>query len=133
MTLEEAKKLLEKLQKDDENFSFHLELTGGNSTYFDSTSKKFRKEAEAINTVLKALEKYEMNDVYPLTIIKDRYSGTYSGGEYTAWNLDFDEIPKEINYDDVTCQHFWINNKIFVGKGKNPKEATENLIKLLGE
>ena len=63
MTLEEAKKLLEKLQKDDENFSFHLELTNGNSTYFDSTSKKFRKEAEAIEMVLKALDNSISKDI----------------------------------------------------------------------
>lgn len=27
---------------------------------------------------------------YPLTIIADRYNGTYSGGRFTAWNMDYD-------------------------------------------
>lgn len=26
-------------------------------------------------------------DIYPLTIVKDRYTGVYSGGIYTAWKL----------------------------------------------
>jgi hypothetical protein len=46
-------------------------------------------------------------DIYPLTITKDRYMGTYSGGEWTAWNCDADEVPEEIACDDVTCCEFW--------------------------
>lgn len=46
-------------------------------------------------------------DIYPLTITKDRYTGTYSGGEWTAWNCDADEVPEEIACDDVTCCEFW--------------------------
>ena len=30
------------------------------------------------------------NEMYPLTIIKDRYNGTYSGGMYLAFNLEYD-------------------------------------------
>ena len=33
-----------------------------------------------------------MNEIYPLTIINDRYAGTYSGGIFTAWNMDYYEI-----------------------------------------
>lgn len=44
---------------------------------------------------------------YPLTICVDRYSGAYSGGEFTAWNLDANEVPEEIHSDDVTCSLFW--------------------------
>ena len=46
-------------------------------------------------------------DIYPLTITKDRYSGVYSGGEWTAWNCDADEVPSDISDDDVTCCGFW--------------------------
>lgn len=46
-------------------------------------------------------------DIYPLTITKDRYMGTYSGGEWTAWNCDADDVPAEIACDDVTCCEFW--------------------------
>lgn len=46
-------------------------------------------------------------DIYPLTITKDRYTGVYSGGEWTAWHCDADEVPSEIASDDVTCCDFW--------------------------
>ena len=75
----------------------------------------------------------DKNDIYPLTIVKDRYSGCYSGGEYTAWNLEPEEIPTEIFYDDVSCYGFWLSNKILVGKGDTPQEAIMNLEKLLGD
>lgn len=46
-------------------------------------------------------------DIYPLTITKDRYTGVYSGGEWTAWYCDADDVPPEIAADDVTCCDFW--------------------------
>lgn len=46
-------------------------------------------------------------DIYPLTICKDRYTGTYSGGEWTAWNCDPDDVPVDICLDDVACAEFW--------------------------
>lgn len=46
-------------------------------------------------------------DIYPLTITKDRYRGTYSGGEWTAWNCNADAVPSDISQDDVTCCDFW--------------------------
>lgn len=46
-------------------------------------------------------------DIYPLTITKDRYTGTYSRGEWTAWCCDADEVPPEIASDDLTCARFW--------------------------
>ena len=49
------------------------------------------------------------DEIFPLTVVSDRYGGTYSGGNYTAWNLYPDEIPLEINGDDVTCHDFWLN------------------------
>lgn len=49
------------------------------------------------------------NNIYPLTIVKDRYMGTYSGGDYTAWNCDADMVPTEIFDDDGTCLWFWDN------------------------
>ena len=68
------------------------------------------------------------NLLYPITIIKDRYNGIYSGGAFLAFNLDYDEIPWEINQDDVTCMVFWSTNKnMIVGRGATPQEAYENL------
>ena len=67
------------------------------------------------------------NEIYPLTIIKDRYTGVYSGGKYTAWNMYHDEIPKEIDEDDVTCINFWAYNDIPVGIGETIYSAIESL------
>lgn len=64
---------------------------------------------------------------YPLTIVYDRYTGVYSGGKYTAWNLLPWEVPKEIDGDDVECRDFWYNNLIPVGVGDTPEKAVENL------
>ena len=67
------------------------------------------------------------NEIYPLTVVSDRYGGTYSGGNFIAWNLDFDEIPNEINGDDVSCHGFWLDNEIPVGKGSTIHEAIYDL------
>ena len=64
---------------------------------------------------------------YPLVVINDRYSGAYSGGGFTAWNLYVDEIPTDIDDSDNECMEFWITNKIPVGIGSNPEEAIEDL------
>lgn len=77
------------------------------------------------------IEKY--SDIYPLTIICDRYSGTYSGGEYLAFNLDFDEIPQAVLGDDKTDMEFWdyYSKDYIVGKGSCIGEALDNLVELL--
>lgn len=72
-----------------------------------------------------------MNEIYPLTIVRDRYTGVYSGGKYTAWNLNPQFIPHAIVEDDVTCRIFWIENIIPVGVGETINEAIECLRKQL--
>ena len=69
--------------------------------------------------------------IYPLTIVADRYSGVYSHGAFTAWNLEAYEVPAEIAGDDVTCMTFWHKNKILCGKGQTVEEAVGNLYLLL--
>lgn len=69
-----------------------------------------------------------VEEPYPITIIADRYNGTYSGGKWTAWNQDFYDIPKEIDGDDVTCFEFWNDNMEVVGLGNTPEEACLDLI-----
>jgi hypothetical protein len=49
---------------------------------------------------------YEI-DIYPLTIVMDRYSGTYSGGRYVAWNCQPDMVPLDGQEDDITAAEFW--------------------------
>jgi hypothetical protein len=61
---------------------------------------------------------------YPTTIVQDRYSGSYSGAKWLAFNLDEWAIPNEISSDDLTCMSYWSKeNKMPIGKGKNPNEA----------
>lgn len=66
--------------------------------------------------------------IYPLTIITDRYGGTYSGGKYLAFNKEYYEISTAVNGEDVECMNFWKCYSDIVGKGNSPKEAVENLV-----
>ena len=73
------------------------------------------------------------DEIYPLTITADRYSGTYSGSNFIAWNLDADEVPDDIYSDDCGCYSFWTHNEIVCGKGKTVSEALADLyMKLKG-
>ena len=74
-----------------------------------------------------------MIDLYPVTIVEDRYTGTYSEGVYTAWNLDPWDIPKEIDGSDAECALFWRCNKIPVGKGFTPNEALDDLVQQIAK
>lgn len=70
--------------------------------------------------------------LYPLTIVMDRYTGVYSGGKFTAWNLDPDEIPEEICWDDLSASEIFrdIRNgkrNIVYGIGATPDEAAMDL------
>lgn len=69
-------------------------------------------------------------EIYPLTITKDRYVGTYSHGEYLAWKLDIWEVPRDPFEDDVACMMFWEMNKIPVGRGETPEAAVSDLKKI---
>lgn len=66
-------------------------------------------------------------DIYPLTIVEDRYGGTYSGGVYTAWNLYPNDIPCGPFAGDCACSDFWYECTVPVGKGNTPNAAADNL------
>ena len=75
-------------------------------------------------------------DIYPVTIISDRYTGVYSGGEWTAWACGADDIPEGIFDSDVECAKAWSKlkrdrkkGKIIFGVGNTPNEAMRDLIK----
>ncbi len=81
-----------------------------------------------------------MTEIYPLTIVSDRYDGVYSGGTWTAWNLEFHKIPEEIESNDIVCATWWsdfnakkirlrnmFGEKVLVGKGSTPQSAMEDL------
>lgn len=67
------------------------------------------------------------DEIYPLTITADRYTGAYSGGNFIAWNLDADEVPEGIYSDDCGCHEFWLENEIVCGKGRTVSEALADL------
>lgn len=128
MTREEKSKWLEVIEVMRELYPYDDLLIINPKTYRGynpATGKEIRVEQVETN--------YADKDIYPLTIINDRYGGCYSGGEYTAWNLEFDEIPEEINWDDVSCNNFWIDNEIPVGKGATPMDALNNLQEILNK
>lgn len=72
---------------------------------------------------------------YPITIIKDRYNGTYSGGLWLAFNMTVEDLYEKsegaFDDEDVVCMNFWHNEaqKFIIGKGKTPDEAIVNLCK----
>ena len=70
-----------------------------------------------------------IDQIYPVTIVRDRYRGTYSGGLYTAWALDFYQVPQEIDDGDVECANFWHGTKAkeYVGIGRTPQNALIDL------
>lgn len=71
-------------------------------------------------------------DIHPVTIVSDRYHGTYSGGKYLAFNLNADQLPDEIDDGDIDCMKYWVwvkhtNQK--VGVGSTPIDAYHDLLK----
>jgi len=72
-----------------------------------------------------------LENLYPLTIITDRYRGTYSGAQYLAFPLLHTEVPPAVCGNDGDCLHFWQsepNLNYFIGKGDTPHEAIANII-----
>lgn len=71
-----------------------------------------------------------LRDIYPLTIVPDRYMGTYSGGLYTVWKHYAENVPSEIYSDDMTCNDFWkfeVENRNDFGVGDTIQEAIDDL------
>lgn len=74
-----------------------------------------------------------IEDLYPLTIVKDRYNGVYSGGKYTAWNCQPYFVPSGICGDDLDCPDTWDeildDDKIknMFGVGDTIESAIKNL------
>ena len=73
---------------------------------------------------------------YPLCIIYDRHNGKYSGGKWIAFNCTHDDIPLNINADDVTSAWESLKRrrnegKILYGVGDTPEDAINDLNSLL--
>ena len=65
---------------------------------------------------------------YPLTIIRDRYNGIYSGNDWIAFPLRIDEIPTAVNSYDEECVAFWGNYAEPYGLGDTPDAAFSDLL-----
>ena len=70
---------------------------------------------------------------YPITIIRDRYEGTYSGALWLVFPVDYNEIPEGVDGDDVECAEFWESYKEPVGKGTYPNDALADLLEKMNE
>ncbi len=83
------------------------------------------------------MTKVKITEVYPCTIIMDRYNGAYSAGKWLAFNLDSLDVPQDIDGDDITCMNFWEGHgqkkKYVIGKGNRPEEAYKDLFIKLNE
>lgn len=71
-------------------------------------------------------------DLYPITIIKDRYSGTYSDGLWIAFNCSYEQIPSQVGGSDTEEMWFWndgieLHYYLLIGKGNSPDEALSDL------
>ena len=76
----------------------------------DNQFKDYLYEREkALKERRSKLSEYELaqEDIYPLTVIRDRYNGTYSGASYLAFNLDSNSVPSEVHGSDTHCSYFW--------------------------
>ena len=113
----------------------------------DNRLKDFEYEREkAWEERRSKLSEYELaqEDIYPLTVIRDRYNGTYSGASYLAFNLDSNSVPSEVHGSDTHCSYFWdlidegnfVEGKVardyrdvvkYVGKGATIEDAVINL------
>lgn len=69
------------------------------------------------------------SNIWPLIIISDRYGGTYSGGEFVAWNCYINQLPPEQAWGDCECCDFWANYDGYpiCGKGATIEEALKDL------
>ena len=65
---------------------------------------------------------------YPCTILRDRYSGTYSGGLFVAFPLSPNDIPAEADGNDADCAEFYGREDIIFGKGDSPDGAYWNMV-----
>ena len=113
----------------------------------DNQSKDFEYERQKAREERRSkMSEYELaqEDIYPLTVIRDRYNGTYSGASYLAFNLDSNLVPSEVHESDVPCSYFWdlidegnfVEGKVardyrdvvkYVGKGATIEDAVVDL------
>lgn len=65
---------------------------------------------------------------YPCTILRDRYSGTYSGGLFVAFPLSSNDIPEAVDGSDIESALFYGREDIIFGRGDTPDGAYWNMV-----
>lgn len=81
--------------------------------------------------LMKAYYKF-WQDIYPITIVQDRYGGTYSGAAFICFGCEYYEIPQEVNGDDIEAMTFWNHTDWVIGKGATPDDALRDFAEKVG-
>lgn len=79
------------------------------------------------NTFKRFGDKEKPFDIFPVTIVMDRYEGCASGGKYLAFDCDFWDVPDEIEDADAIADHFWQTTTDTIGRGATPQDALDDL------
>lgn len=103
------------------------EWLGGD--WYKSMADTTNKVADIINS--NNIPDKELPNIYPLTVVNDRYNGTYSGGKYTAWKLYPWGIPEAVFGDDNSCWDYFRSTHDIYGCGDTPDEAVIDLKKTI--
>ena len=74
-----------------------------------------------------------MMDLYPVTLVKDRYHGTYSGGKWIAFNRVPWDIPEAVLGSDVPCATYFNQADGQFAVGSTMEEALKNLYQIVKE
>jgi hypothetical protein len=78
------------------------------------------------------LEPPAFDMVEPVTILLDRYGGTYSNGRWLAFPCDPDEVPEAVWDEDIPCMTWWKEAGDFpIGRGRSPNDAYLDLVSRL--
>src|SRR5205085_8860221 len=69
-------------------------------------------------------------DLFPIVVVEDRYSGTYSGGNWTAAPRGLDLLDSDAMADDTSAAVFWARHEVtsLDGGGATPDAAVEDLL-----
>ncbi len=77
------------------------------------------------------LDEILLKYLWPVTIVMDRYNGTYSGGRWLAFQMDRSDISYSVGAGDSDEMNFWDDedNKLEVGIGNTIADAGLDLVK----